>query len=434
MRDMKRRKRDGGRSGARGAGAMGAALPLLVALLVLVVAGTTRAATRGVLADSTAGGGLRAAANAEAPVAVALAPGEPFVLAEDDGAGWCRVTLDSGATGWLPRGDIHLFYTEADLPASGRDPGGPSEIAQAALSQGFNYARTVRQAARGDARALKRLFGLADIVDGAAAESFRGIPTAVYHLLGDAAFARFLAGEPSAYRVSLRNIVVGDCPLPPGVEYLRRHFPASTATLFWREMVAWPSPNGRYAIRKRFSDAFRFEGSTVERAELIEAATGRVLCDLTPDDIGTGPEREGRVLWAPDSKRVACLSCDLPESPGHLFSTPRPALQRKRTTVYQQVGEGFRRVDLPLDEPPDRAADADLKDAVPGHLFTEPLRWESPTLLLLRRHDYFGKMVPISVGGSTFHSIEERARQYVVRVTFDAEGRARVRWKLVDRH
>jgi hypothetical protein len=83
--------------------------------------------------------------------------------------------------------------------------------------------------------------------------------------------------------------------------YLSRYFPRTTKLLFRREMVDWVSPNGLYAIRKVFSDEMKLAGSKVERAELIEKKTGNVLCDLTADDIGTGPDREGEALWSPDS-------------------------------------------------------------------------------------------------------------------------------------
>jgi hypothetical protein len=52
--------------------------------------------------------------------------------------------------------------------------------------------------------------------------------------------------------------------------------------------------------------------------------------DLTPDDIGTGAQREGEALWSPDSKRVAWLSSDLTQQRGNLFSTPRPAPHKAR--------------------------------------------------------------------------------------------------------
>ena len=231
-------------------------------------------------------------------------------------------------------------FTEEDLPKDEKDPAGLSEIDEVARRLGFNYARVTRRAARGDEKALKQFFAMAKEVDGAAAESYDGMPTVVYHLLGDAKFAKFLNAQPMAYRMMVRNSIAGDGT------YLRRHFPETSKALFRKEMVAWPSPDKRYAIRKIFSDEFDVRGSKVERAELIDQKSGQVLCDLTHDDIGAGGDREGEVLWSPDSKRFAYRSSDLTtQQQGNLFSTPRPPPLRKQTAVYQLSGESFSRVD-----------------------------------------------------------------------------------------
>src|SRR5215212_4946675 len=60
-----------------------------------------------------------------------------------------------------------LTFTEDDLPKDERDPAGLSEIDEVAQRRGLNYARTTRRAARGDAKALRQFFALADDVDGA---------------------------------------------------------------------------------------------------------------------------------------------------------------------------------------------------------------------------------------------------------------------------
>ena len=213
-------------------------------------------------------------------------------------------------------------FTEEDLPSLKQDPAGPSEIDEFARGRGFHYARDTRRAARGDFKALKKFFEIANDADGAARESIAGVPTTVYHLLGDVKFAKFLGAQPITYRMMVRNLILGDGLVQGEALKFNREFPESARVLFPRELVGWPSPNNLYAIRKVFSDPFELRGSKVVRAELIEKKSGRVLCDLTADDIGTGADREGDALWSPDSKRVACLSIDLPEQPGHLFSNP----------------------------------------------------------------------------------------------------------------
>ena len=325
-----------------------------------------------------------------------------------------------------------LEFTEKDLPKDERYPDGVSEIDDFARGRGLNYARVVRQAARGDAKALKQFFAMSEDVDGAAAESYSGTPTAVYHILGDEKFARFLNAQPLAFRVMVRNRIVGDGMPAPARVYLPRHFPETAKTLFNREVVDWVSPDKRYAIRKVFSDAFDLRGSKVERAELIEQKSGSVLCDLSADDIGIGGHREGKVLWSPDSKRFAYMSSDLTVHEGNLFSTPRPPPQRKQTVIYQVADGSCTRLDVPLKEPAGRENDLELKKAILGHEFTEPIRWEKPNVLILQRHDYYETLKPIEVGGSKFESIHQLGRLYRVTAKFAPDGKSEVAWKLQD--
>ena len=320
-------------------------------------------------------------------------------------------------------------FTEEDLPSLERDPAGTSEIDEFARARGFRYARDTRRAARGDFKALKKFFEIAQDADGAAAESIAGVPTVVYHLLGDEKFAKFLGAQPISYRMMVRNLILGGGILPAETLKFSREFPESARLLFPRELVAWFSPNDLYAIRKTFSSQFELRGSKVEGAELIEKKTGKVLCDLTPDDIGTGADREGEALWSPDSKRVACLSIDLPDQPGHLFSTPRPPVQRRQTVVYQLSGDAFARVEISLGRAPEQESDPELKNAVPGHIYTEPVRWQKPNILLLQRHEYYGVEKPMTVGGQTFETIGDLARQYRITVTVAPDGKGSAVWK-----
>lgn len=319
-----------------------------------------------------------------------------------------------------------LQFTEEDLPTDEKDPAGESEIDEFARRRGFNYARVTRRAARGDAKALRQFFELTRDVDGAAAESHQGVPTVVYHLLGDEKFAKFLAGQPLTFRMMVRKSIAGDG------EYLRRHFPETTKILFRREMVDWPSPNKQYAIRKVFSDEFARRDSKVERAELIDQKSGQVLCDLTRDDIGTGDDREGEVLWSPDSKRFAYKSSDLTQHEGNLFSTPRPPPQRKQTAVYQLSGESFTRVDINLRDVPGRESDEELKGAILGHDYIEPIRWEKPNVLLLERHEYYEKLKPSTIENVTFESIHPFGRWHRVTATIAPDGTATVAWKVLE--
>lgn len=397
---------------------------ILCAFAVCLVLGPqTHAHDAGVTSEPDVG--LRAEPNASAPVVATVKRDEPFAYECEANAAWCQVTLSSGQSGWLERAAIRDHYTEKDLPERD-DPKNPSEINTLARRRGFNFDTTVRAAARGDAKALKQFFALAEEVDGAAAESYSGTPWTVFHLVGDAKFAAFLKAQPMKFRLLVRNSIAGDS----AVAYLRRHFPETIAILFNREMTDWPSPNGRYAIRKVFSDEFDLSGSKVTRAELIEKESGKVLCDLTADDIGWGRDREGIVLWSPDSKRFAYMSAWMKQSPGKFSDVPPPTPKKKQTVVYQLAGESFAKIDLPLGQAPGREKDEELTSAVLGHEYTEPVRWAKPDVLILERHEYYQKFKPIISSGVKFDSIIDLGRLYQITATIKPDGNATVVWKL----
>jgi hypothetical protein len=406
------------------------AVGLVLLACAFAFAPLAQAQRAGVIDDPDGSVDVRAEKNADAAVVATVKIGEPFSFESENGADWCKVTLASGKSGWMHLSNIRLHFTEKNLPSREKDPAGESEIEQFARGRKFDYAAGTRRAARGDARALKQFFSIAQDADGAAAESIGGVPTAVYHILGDEKFAKFLVGQPLPYRVMVRNRILSDGLMPPASLYLSRHFPLTARALFQREMVDWISPNGLYAIRKVFTDEFELSGSKVVRAELIDKKNGRVLLDLTADDIGTGAQREGEALWAPDSKRVACLSSDLTEQRGNLFSTPRPAPHKKQTAIYQLFGDSFTRVELPLSEVPGRESDTELERAILGHEYTEPIRWQKPNVLVLQRHEYYEKLKPTEIGAVKFESIHTFDRLYQITATIDPDGKATLVWKL----
>jgi len=406
------------------------AVCLVLLACVLAFAASAYGQRAGVIDDPDGFVNVRAEKTADAAVIATVKTGDPFTFESENDGDWCKVTLISGKSGWMHLSSIRLHFTGKDLPTIEKDPAGESEIDQFARGRGLDYAAVTRRAARGDARALKQFFFLAQDADGAAAESIGGVPTVVYHLLGDEKFAKFLLAQPLSYRMMVRNRILSDGLMPPASLYLSRHFPLTARALFQRETVDWFSPNGLYAIRKVFTDELELSGSKVERAELIEKKTGRVLLDLTPDDIGTGAQREGEALWSPDSKRVACLSSDLTEQRGNLFSTPRPAPQRKQTAVYQLAGDSFIRVELPVSEVPGRDKDTELERAILGHEYTEPIRWQKPDVLVLERHEYYEKLKPMVVGNETFNTIGTLSRWYWITATITTKGKATLTWKL----
>ena len=300
---------------------------------------------------------VHAGQNVNAAVIAKVKTGESFTFECSDGAEWCKVRLSSRKSGWIHRSRIRVHYTEKDLPEDDPEEEGESEIDEFARRRGFDYTDTARRAARGDVEALKKFFGLANGVDGAAAESHAEYMPMVYHILGDKRFAEFLNAQPIGYRMMVRTSLIGYIPLPPATDYLRTHFPETTKTLYRREMVDWPSPDGRYAIRKVFSDEFNLLASKVTQAELIEKHSGAVLCDVTGDDIGRGHEREGEVLWSADSQRFAYVSSDL-TSEADFSNKRRLPPRRKQTVIYEVDGAACKRIEVNPTEPPDRAADS----------------------------------------------------------------------------
>ena len=378
---------------------------------------------RGVINDPDGYVNVRDDKRLDAPVIATVKSGEPFSFEFESGEEWCSVTLGSGKKGWMHQSRVRLHFTGRDLRGK-TEPN--NELHYITRKLGIDYYALARRAAGGDPKALKSYFGIRD-TDGAAAElHFSALPE-VFHLVGDDTFTAFLRSQPLEYQLGVRDSLVGGhaamYPFEP-TTYLQRHFPKTAQILFRAEIVDWSSPDGRYVIRKVFSDGAALERSKVVRAELLNKESGQMIYDLTDDDIGTGDEREGKVLWAPDSKRFAYLSCSLPIPPGNLFSTPRPPLQRKQTTVYQESGDSFVRIELSIGEMPGRKKDAEVEGAVCGHEFIEPLRWIKPNVLLLQRHEYFEKLKPTTIDGLTFESIHGFDRLYEITITIESDGRA----------
>lgn len=331
---------------------------------------------RGVLAEDLE---LRSLPKANAPVVAMVRAGEVFEFQCGDDADWCGATLDSGKSGWLPAGRIRMHHTINEIPEKD-EPN--SEVGHQAATQGFDYCATARAAALGDPAALRRYFAITD-TDGAAAEGHSYYSDIVIHILGDAKLAAFLEKQPIEYRLGVRNHFAGGMFLQLADEadeagYGERHFPLTTGLLCRQDLTDWPSPDGRFAIHKRFSKARVTPDSKVEKAKLVETATGRVVADLTGDDIASGIPREGRILWSPDSKSFAHHSGGL--------------AMAGKTVVWSGDGSNFARKELPKIELPGRSGDAELVGAELQWEQVEPLRWLNAETLELQLHDYFEKL------------------------------------------
>lgn len=352
--------------------------PFLLALLFLSTAGATRLhAERGIVGGPAGALELRAEPRDEAKPVGTVKEGEVFEFESVEGSDWSRVTLATGKSGFLPTDRIRLFFTLDEIPEKD-EPN--SEVGDHAKRQGFDYCATARAAAQGEEAAMLRYFSITD-TDGAAGEGHAYYSGIVIHLLGDEKLAAFLKSQPIDYRIGVRNhfsggfVAWGD---DEGMSYGERHFPLSFALLCREEINDWPSPDGRYAIRKTFSGARVTRDSKVVKAELIEKASGVIVADLTGDDVAVGSSREGAILWSPDSRRFAYHSGGLAAA--------------GRTVVWQQDGETFVRKGLPKITLPGRAGDAELAGAALQWEQVEPLRWITPQTLELQLHQYFEKL------------------------------------------
>lgn len=351
---------------------------VLLALLCLSTACATRLhAERGIISGPVGTLELRSGPENGSKAVATVKQGEVFEFERVDDADWCRLTLASGQSGFLPAERIRLFFTLDEIPEQD-DPG--SELEHHAKSRGFDYCATARAAAQGEAGAMLRYFAITD-TDGAAGEGHAYYSGIVIHLLGDEKLAAFLEGQPIDYRIGVRNHFSGGFVSwgeDAGMTYGERHFPRSFALLCRQEITDWPSPDGRFAIRKTFSSARVTRDSKVVKAGLIEKASGAVVAYLTGDDIAVGSAREGAVLWSPDSRRFAYYSGGLATA--------------GRTVVWQQEGTTFVRKELPKFALPGRAGDAELAGAALQWEHIEPLRWTTPETLELQLHDYFEKL------------------------------------------
>src|SRR5262245_3545788 len=371
--------------------------------------------------------------------------GERFIAAKPwnkSGDSKWSVCLKSGITGYMDKSRIHLMPDEPLMKLnhdaqkkewrklqSLRNAEG-NETASQAKGRGLDYFKVLAAASNGDKKALAQFFSLAEFMDGAAAEGYFPDASAVFHLVGDKTFSNFVRGLPVADQVGVRGTVMGglseeEFANGADVNYLQRYFPETTRILFRGEIVDWTSPDGRYSIRKTFTDPLDLAESKVGHAELIQKATGQMLCDLTNADTGVGGDREGSVRWSPDSKRFAYVSSDLSHA-GNLFRNAAVPPQKTQTTVYQNSDKSFTKIDLPLDQPPGKESDPEMKGAVMGHEFVSPVRWADANTLILERHDYYERLMPPA---GSVHGFD---RLYEITVSFKNDGTVNTAWKLRD--
>ena len=336
----------------------------------------------------------------------------------------------SRVTGFMDKARIHLLPDEPLMKLnydavkkewrklqSGRKAELDDTALAARRNRGVNYYKVLTVASNGDKQALAQFFSFGEFMDGGAAEGYYAQAWELFHVVGGKNFSNFVRDLPVTDQVRVRGTLIAgmsdeEFGNTADVDYLQRYFPETTKILFRGEIVDWTSPDGRYSIRKTFTDPLDLSESKVSHAELIEKATGQVLCDLTDADIGVGSAREGSVLWSPDSKRFAYVASGPPRPP-----------QRTQTTVYQSSGKSFTKINLPLDQPPGKESDPQIRGAVMGEESVTPTRWANADTLILERFDYYEKLT-IPSGKHSF------VRLYEITVSFKNDGTANTSWKL----
>jgi Bacterial SH3 domain len=320
----------------------------------------------GVVDDPDGYVNLRSKPNAKSAIVAKVQKGERFTFQRHEYDPWCSVKLASGKTGWMDAQRILLSFTKDDLPEKAEEG---DDMAKVAERHGIDYYGVAWVAVRGDDEARKKFFRISEFADGAAAEEHEVVLGVVIHLIGDDALAAFLRSQPIAFQVSVRNSIEDDAVTFPfrSDGYLFHHFPKTWKIFFRRELTDWPSPNGKYAVHKVFSDEYTDEDSKVTRAELLNKASGKRVFDLTREDHRFGRNREGDVEWAPDSK-------------GFLFSTSRTANEQEMKLFYL-LGESFQKIELPQrDKPPTEQA-PEIGNAAYYDQGYEEIHWQRPGAL-----------------------------------------------------
>lgn len=171
---------------------------------------------------------VRAQQTKDSKIIAKVREGEVFECYDSEGSPWWRVTLKSGASGWMYYDRIRFYYSKADLPKG--DDG--SEIDIYARSKGFDYSKLIADAVDGKPAALKKFFSLED-VDGAAAESHYYFVNVVAHLLGDEDLAEFLKSQSKETQTNVREQLCSELTLWPfePTGYMKRAFPLSSKIL-----------------------------------------------------------------------------------------------------------------------------------------------------------------------------------------------------------
>jgi len=183
-------------------------------------------------------------------ITTTVKPGERFIAAPPYDASeqaW-RVYLKSGITGRIDRDRLRLLPDEPLMKlnysaskqvwhkAKSKQVTENDEAAWEAKQHGVNYYDILLRASEGDLNAMARFDSLAEFMDGAAAESYEPEWWALFHVMGDENFARYLRSRPEkieGYKDTF-NITGSDAfdPISKPKPYIKQNFPKTYKMLF----------------------------------------------------------------------------------------------------------------------------------------------------------------------------------------------------------
>lgn len=186
-------------------------------------------------------------------VRITIKPGERFIAAPPysdfkQDTSW-RVYLKSGIECRIDRSRIRLLPEEPLMKlnysahkgwwrkAKSKQVTENDEAAWQAKQHGVNYYDTLLRASEGDLKAMARFDSLAEFMDGAAGESYHPEWWALFHVMGDENFARYLKSRSAKTREGYKNTfstvgIEGFDPIWNPKPYIKQNFPKTYKILF----------------------------------------------------------------------------------------------------------------------------------------------------------------------------------------------------------
>ena len=187
-------------------------------------------------------------------VRITIKPGERFIAAPpyDPSEHAWRVYLKSGIEGRIDRDRLRLLPDEPLMKlnynahkgwwrkAKSEQVTENDEAAWEAKQHGVNYYDTLIRASEGDLKAMARFDSLAEFMDGAAGESYHPEWWALFHVMGDENFARYLKSRSAKTRERYKDTfstvgIEGFDPISNPKPYIKQNFPKTYEILFGKE-------------------------------------------------------------------------------------------------------------------------------------------------------------------------------------------------------